>query len=130
MGGKFGTRTTNAQSSEKGDIATFIKTVPETHRANFDELRALMRKAAPRAKEIIKWGTLQFDYQGPLFGLSVTKNMLNVYVLTIGLLAHYDHLLSGVTKEKCVLRFGEQATLPTAILRRIFAASVAAKNDT
>ena len=110
------------------DTATeFQKTVPDSHRPTFDALQELIEELVPDAEVSAKWGTLAYDLDGSLFALSTNKKQVNLYILTVGLLAEFSDELAGIPQSKCVLRFAPGDELPLETLRRVMTTAVERK---
>ncbi len=109
-----------------GDIDAFVAGIAPEHRATFTSLRGLIKQVAPEATETLKWGTLAYDYNGSLFALSAPKGVVNLYILTVGLLAKHQDLLGAIPQSKCCLRFAPSAKPPLPALRKVMNAAVAA----
>ena len=111
----------------RSDTADFRDTVPEAHRPIFTRLQALIEELAPDAEVSVKWGTLAYDLDGSLFALSTNKQHVNLYILTVGLLAEYADELAGIPQSKCVLRFAPGAEVPMETLREVMTDAVGRK---
>lgn len=106
------------------DIANFCESIPSQHQPAFTALRQLIEELAPDSVASLKWGTIAFDLDGSLFALSANKKFVNLYILTLGLLAEYKSELAGIPQSKCVLRFAPNAELPLATLHRVMTTAV------
>ena len=111
------------------EIATFAESVPEAHRAHFRVLQELIDELAPETTASLKWGTIAYDLDGSLFALSANKKHVNLYVLTLGLLAEFKDELAGIPQSKCVLRFSPKAELPLDTLRRVLSTALERKRQ-
>lgn len=107
----------------------FRDSVPEAHRPTFDRLQELIEELVPDAEVSVKWGTIAYDLHGSLFALSTNQKFVNLYILTVGLLAEYSDELAGIPQSKCVLRFGPDDELPLSTLRTIMTDAVERKRD-
>ena len=116
-----------SESDDSADVADFRKSIPAAHQPTFDALRELIEELVPDAEVSLKWGTLAYDLDGSLFALSANKKQVNLYILTVGLLAEYSRELAGIPQSKCVLRFGPKAELPLETLRRVMTTAVERK---
>ena len=114
-------------ADDSAGIAAFLESVPEAHRPVFAALKGLIEELVPEADVSLKWGTLAYDLDGSLFALSASKKRVNLYVLTVGLLAEFGDELAGIPQSKCVLRFGPSAELPLETLRRVMTVAVERK---
>jgi uncharacterized protein YdhG (YjbR/CyaY superfamily) len=111
------------------DIASFRDSVPDSHQRVFTLLQGLIEELVPDAEVSVKWNTLAYDLDGSLFALSANKKHVNLYVLTVGLLAEYADDLAGIPQSKCVLRFGANAEIPLETLRRVMTDAVERKRS-
>ena len=76
-------------AGSSADQASLLEAIPETHRPTFTRLQELIEELAPEADVSVKWGTMAYDLDGSLFALSANKKHVNLYILTVGLLAEY-----------------------------------------
>jgi len=106
------------------EIEAFLASVPEEHEPTFTALRDLILEFVPEAEMSLKWGTIAFDLDGSLFALSTNKKQVNLYILTLGLLAEYREALAGIPQSKCVLRFAPGTELPMDTLREVMVTAV------
>ena len=116
--------------SQKGDAvdkASFRDAIPDPHRPTFTMLEQLIEELVPDADVSIKWGTIAYDLAGSLFALSANKKHVNLYILTVGLLAEYADDLAGIPQTKCVLRFSPSAEVPLETLRKVMTDAVERK---
>jgi len=118
-----------AKTDDTVDLASFRDSVPDSHQQTFTHLQGLIEELVPDAEVSVKWNTLAYDLDGSLFALSANKKHVNLYVLTVGLLAEYADDLAGIPQSKCVLRFSPSAELPLATLRRVMSDAVARKRE-
>ncbi len=109
------------------DKASFSKSIPDAHQPTFALLQELIEELVPDSEVSIKWGTIAYDLEGSLFALSANKKHVNLYILTIGLLAEYADDLVGIPHDKCVLRFSPSAEVPLETLRKVMTDAVERK---
>jgi uncharacterized protein YdhG (YjbR/CyaY superfamily) len=104
-------------------VDEYIATAPENARAMLSQLRAILKKAAPKATEAIKWGAPVFEDGRILFAYKAHKSHIN-FMPTKPALEPFMKELSGFkTGEHTVqLPYGEP--LPTVLIRRIAARRV------
>ena len=112
---------------DSADRANFRHTIPEQHLPTFGTLQDLIEELVPDAEVSVKWGTIAYDLHGSLFALSANKKHVNLYILTVGLLAEYAEQLAGIPQSKCVLRFTPSAEVPLETLRTIMTDAVERK---
>lgn len=116
-----------SSANKPQDIATFCDSIPESHQPTFRRLQELIEELVPDAEVSLKWGTMAYDLDGSLFALSVNKKHVNLYILTLGLLAEYADELAGIPQSKCVLRFRPDAEVPLETLHEVMADAVGRK---
>jgi uncharacterized protein YdhG (YjbR/CyaY superfamily) len=116
-----------SQTENSADIASYRDSIPESHQATFTLLQDLIEELVPDADASLKWGTIAYDLDGSLFALSANKKHVNLYILTVGLLAEYADDLAGIPQSKCVLRFTPSAEVPLETLRKVMTEAVERK---
>ncbi len=116
-----------SQTDMSSEKASFADSIPDAHRPTFTILQDLIEELVPDAEISIKWGTMAYDLDGSLFALSASKKHVNLYILTVGLLAEYADDLAGIPQSKCVLRFSPGAEVPLEILRKVMSDAVERK---
>jgi len=114
-------------TDDSAAMADFQKSIPDSHRPVFTALQGLIEEFVPDAVVSLKWGTLAYDLDGSLFALSANKKHVNLYILTVGLLAEYSSELAGIPQSKCVLRFSPSSEPPLETLRRVMTTAVERK---
>ena len=108
-----------SQADNSVDKASYRGSIPDSHQRTFTLLQQLIEELVPDAGVSIKWGTIAYDLDGSLFALSTNKKHVNLYILTVGLLAEYADDLAGIPQSKCVLRFSPSAEVPLETLRKV-----------
>ena len=116
-----------SQANDSADMASFRESIPDSHQPTFTLLEQLIEELVPDADVSLKWGTMAYDLDGSLFALSANKKHVNLYILTVGLLAEYADELAGIPQSKCVLRFGPSAEVPLETLRKVMTDAVERK---
>ncbi len=116
-----------SQADNSVDTVSFRDSIPDSHQPTFTLLQQLIEELVPDAEVSIKWGTMAYDLDGSLFALSANKKHVNLYILTVGLLAEYADDLAGIPQSKCVLRFSPSAEVPLETLRKVMTDAVERK---
>ena len=101
--------------------AEYMKSVPAAQLPLLTHLRALIRKAAPAAREEIRYGMLGYDDGGGLFGLAAQKHYVGLHVLATQALEDMAEELKGIDQGKGCLRFKRLEQVPTDTIRRLLA---------
>lgn len=109
------------------DKTSFCDSIPHPHQPTFTMLQQLIEELVPDADVSIKWGTIAYDLDGSLFALSANKKHVNLYILTVGLLADYADDLAGIPQSKCMLRFSPSAKVPLETLRKVMTDAIERK---
>jgi uncharacterized protein YdhG (YjbR/CyaY superfamily) len=108
------------------EVATpddYIAAVPQAQLALLAHLRGLIRKAAPKAKEEIRYGMLHYDDRGGLFALAAQKNTVNLYVMATDVVAAMSNELADVDHGKSCLRFKKLEKVPTPVIDKLLRAA-------
>ena len=94
----------------------YIASVAAAAQPHLNELRRIIRSAAPSAVESIKYGMPYYEYGGGLIYFAAHKNHVGVYALV-----HVDSSVPDRLKEyvdhRSTLRFPLNRPLPSAAIR-------------
>ncbi len=101
-------------------ISEYIKSAPQEAQPNLRVLRAILKKAAPDAKEAIKWGSPVFEMKRILFSYSAYKSHLN-FMPTGPALEPFRKELVGRKTGKDTIQFPHDKPLPKQLIRKIAA---------
>lgn len=101
-------------------VAEYIAAAPPAARKNLRELRALLRKVAPRAGEGLKWGAPVFEEGRILFAYAAFKSHLN-FVPTPAAMKPFMQELAKFKTGKGSIQVPHDQPLPKALIRRIAA---------
>lgn len=110
-------------------IPAYIKAAPPTARPHLRKLYAILKRAAPKAKQTIKWGNPFFVNPRFLFAFSAHKEHLNFTPMAKGL-DEFRAELKKYKSTKHMLQVRYDEPLPADLIRRIARRQVARrKND-
>ncbi len=111
-------------------VAEYIAAAPKEAIEKPRELRAILKKVAPKATEIIKWGSPVFEEGRILFAYSAFSDHLN-FMPTRTTLEHFKKELAGYTTGKDTIQFPYDKPLPKALIKKIatFRAEDVREND-
>jgi uncharacterized protein YdhG (YjbR/CyaY superfamily) len=98
----------------------YINTFPEDVRAILNELRQIIREAAPEAEETISYQMPTFRLNGNLVHFAAFKNHVGFYPTPTGIEAFKDEL-SPYKGAKGSVQFPIDQPLPLSLIRRIVA---------
>jgi uncharacterized protein YdhG (YjbR/CyaY superfamily) len=99
-------------------IADYIAAAPKPAQKNLRELYAILRKAAPKAREAIKWSTPVFEDTRILFAFAAYKSHIN-FMPTPPTIEHFRDELEDFTVGKGSIQFPHDAPLPKNLIAKI-----------
>jgi uncharacterized protein YdhG (YjbR/CyaY superfamily) len=105
----------------------YIAAVPQAQLALLAHLRELIRKAAPKAREEIRYGMLHYADGDGLFALAAQKSSVNLYVMATDVVAAMSNELAEIDHGKSCLRFKKLEKVPTTVMDKLL--RVAAKSS-
>ncbi len=95
----------------------YIATFPEDIQAILQELRAIIKSAAPDAQEKISYQMPTFAQKGNLVHFAAWKNHIGFYPTAS--LHHFEDELSGYERSKGSIHFALDKPLPRDLITRI-----------
>ena len=101
-------------------VAEYINTAPKEAQYKIREIREILKKVAPDAKETLKWGTPVFEENRILFSYAAFKNHLNFFPTQSALLPFKEELAKYKTGKDSV-QFPYDKPLPKLLIRKIAA---------
>lgn len=101
-------------------IDEYIDAAPKEAQTKMHELRAILKKVAPKAKEAIKWGSPVFEEKRILFAFSAFKTHLN-FMPTRSALEPFKKELEGYVTGKDTIQFPYDKPLPKALIKKVAA---------
>ncbi len=109
-------------------IDEYIAAAPIAAQEKLQELREILKVAAPSAKEGIKWGQPVLETNRILFSFSAFKSHLN-FMPTRSTLEHFTKELAEYTTGKDTIQFPYDKPLPIALIKKIAAFRVTEVNE-
>ncbi|HET9909914.1 MAG TPA: DUF1801 domain-containing protein [Anaerolineales bacterium] len=111
-------------------VDEYIKAAPDVAQAKLKEIRAILKKVAPKAKEGLKWGNPVFEDGRILFSYSAYKSHLN-FSPTGPAMKPFKEELSKFKTGKDTIQFAYDKPLPKTLIRKIaaFRAKQVKEND-
>jgi uncharacterized protein YdhG (YjbR/CyaY superfamily) len=104
-------------------VGEYIDAAPKEARKKLREMRACVRKAAPGAKEGIKWRMPTFSYRRILVMFAAFKHHIGFYP-TRSAMSAFAKELSKFTMGAGSIQFPLEKPLPIALIRKITALRV------
>ncbi len=106
------------QRTPTTSIDAYIALQPAAHRATLEELRQLIRKAAPQAEETISYYIPAFRYKGMLVYFALAKKHIGFYPMPSAIAAFKKELGPFATSRGAV-QLPLDAPLPAKLLRQM-----------
>lgn len=100
------------------DVDNYIAKAPKELRKKLQELRAIIKSAAPKAEERMSYGMPYYDYKGRLIYFKLSKAHLGIYVPTPVIEEHKKELKDYKTA-KATVRFSLEAKLPASLIKKL-----------
>ncbi len=110
----------DSQNNTYTTIDEYIAMFPPEIQARLNEMRAVIRAAAPQASEKISYQMPTFYLKGNLVHFAVHKTHLGFYPTPSGI-EHFKDELSGYEYSKGAIRFPLDRPTPLDLVRRITA---------
>ncbi|MGH8871609.1 MAG: iron chaperone [Acidimicrobiia bacterium] len=112
-------------TSEK-EVDDLLAILPEQVRDALQQLREVIRAAAPGATERIGYGVPAFYYKNrPLVSYGAGKNHCSFYVQSPAVIESYQNELGGYDTAKGTVRFSADRPLPAALVEKLVRARMA-----
>lgn len=99
-------------------VSAYINSAPAEARGMLKELRTLLKKVAPAAKESIKWGAPVFEEDRILFAIKANKTHIN-FMPTRTTLDHFREELNDFKTGKDTIKLPYGKPIPKALITRI-----------
>ena len=99
-------------------VDEYIKAAPKEAQKKLREIRAVLKKVAPKAKEGLKWGNPVFEEGRILFSYSAHKSHLN-FSPTGPAMKPFKEELTTFKIGKDTIQFPYDQPLPKALIRKI-----------
>lgn len=107
--------------SNAGTVSAYLDGLPEDRRKALETLRAMIEKAAPKAKPTMKYGLPSWEWNGPLFALAARPQVMELYVAEPDLVAKRKRSLGDVEVGTASVRFKRLEDLNLAIVAALLA---------
>lgn len=101
-------------------VTQYIRAAPKAAQEHLREIRAILKKVAPRASETLKWGSPVFEEKRILFSYSAHKTHLN-FMPTGPALKPFKKELAAYKTGQDTVQFPYDKPLPKALIRKIAA---------
>jgi uncharacterized protein YdhG (YjbR/CyaY superfamily) len=106
-------------------VEQYLESQPASVRGRLEELRALIKAAAPDATEVISYGVPGFKLGSPLVGYGATKQHIGFYVMDPAVIDSFGADLTGYKTSKGSISLPMDGPLPVDLITNIVKARVA-----
>ncbi|HMP99830.1 MAG TPA: DUF1801 domain-containing protein [Cyclobacteriaceae bacterium] len=106
------------KKKKPSNIDEYINAAPEHALEKLKEIRSILKKVAPAAREILKWGQPVFEEKRILFAYAAFKSHLN-FVPTGPALEPFREELQKFTTGKDSVQFPYNKPLPKGLIQKI-----------
>lgn len=106
--------------SKPATVTEYIRAAPQHAQRKLREIRAVLKKVAPKATEKLKWGSPAFEQRRILFAFAAFKSHLNFFP-THPAMVPFRRELAKYKTGKDTIQFPYDEPLPKALIRKIAA---------
>jgi uncharacterized protein YdhG (YjbR/CyaY superfamily) len=106
------------QNPKPATVAQYIDSAPKEAQEKLRDIRAILKEAAPKATEAIKWGYPVLEEGRILFSFSAHKTHLN-FMPTSQSMGPFKDELAGYKTGKDTIQFSYDKPLPKALIKKI-----------
>ncbi len=106
------------------NVDEYLSALPEKERAVLEELRRIIKAAAPMAEERISYGMPGFMYRGPLVFFAAQKHHLGFYGVSREVIDRFQDDLAPYRTSTTTLHFSADNPLPALLVTKIVKARV------
>lgn len=100
-------------------VDEYIQSQPEVYQKSLEQLRHLVRKFAPEAKESMSYGIVCYSYHYMLVGFSAHKNHFSFTSMSNSLFHKMEEELEGYDTSIGGIRFKPGQEIPVELITRI-----------
>jgi uncharacterized protein YdhG (YjbR/CyaY superfamily) len=106
-------------------IDEYLAALSDDKRAALEELRKIIREAAPKAEECISYQLAAFRQDGMLVAFGATANHCAFYLMSSSTVEAHKDELKNYDISKGTIRFQANKPLPVALVRKLVKARIA-----
>ncbi len=99
-------------------VTEYINAAPKEAQRSLREIRAILKKVAPKAKEAMKWGSPVLEENRILFAFTAHRSHLN-FMPTRSTLDVFKKELADYTTGKDTIQFPYDKPLPKSLITKI-----------
>ena len=106
------------ENKKPTNVEAYIEQLPETAQSKFNEMRSILKKVVPEAKEGLKWGNPVFESVTILFAYTAHKSHLS-FIPTGPAIKPFEKELAEYTVGKDSIQFPYNKPLPKELIVKI-----------
>jgi uncharacterized protein YdhG (YjbR/CyaY superfamily) len=106
-------------------VDDYLAGLPEKERAVLEELRQVIRSAAPQAEEVISYRIPLYKHHGHLVGFAAFKNHCSLFVTDSEVPKQFAEDLEPYEVKHTTIHFSVENPLPAALVKKIVKARIA-----
>ncbi|WP_276503360.1 iron chaperone [Terrimonas pollutisoli] len=100
-------------------VDEYLEMVPADMKSMLEKLRQTIRKAAPKAEEIISYQIPTYKYLGPLVHFAAFKDHCSLVVINKGILKTLEKELQPYKTTGTTIHFTPAKPLPASLVQKI-----------
>ena len=108
------------QTNKPTTVTEYINAAPKEAQNKLREMREILKKVAPNAKETLKWGSPVFEEKRILFAYAAFKSHLD-FMPTHSAMEPFKEKLTKYATGKDTIQFPYDKPLPKLLIRKIAA---------
>ncbi len=114
-----------AKTLPSRDIDDYLAGVSEEARAALEKLRKIIRRAAPKAVEVISYQIPAYKQNGLLVGFAASKDHCTFHIMSTAVTRAHATELKGYKIGKASIRFAAHESLPADLVTQLVKARIA-----
>jgi uncharacterized protein YdhG (YjbR/CyaY superfamily) len=117
---------TRSRYSNFNDVDEYLLALDEGRRSSLMSLRQAIRRAAPYAREVMRYNMPYYEYNGMLCAFTAQSDHISFYVNDGVWIENFISELPGLSFGKGCIRFQNYNDLPAGVIERLVAEAVMA----
>ena len=106
-------------------VEEYLASLPVTVQEIIENLRAVIRSAAPGSQEIFRYRIPIFEHHGHLVGYAAYQDHYSLHLMSPGLMKRFENELSPYSKTTATIHFSFDEPLPKDLIFRLVKARMA-----
>ena len=112
-----------------GNVDDYISQAPQEIQKKLQDLRSIIKSAAPNAEEMISYGMPYYRYKGRLVYFAYAKNHIGIYAIFEEVRSLYRNELKGYEMSKGTIRFPLDQPLPISLIKKLIKSQVKNRDE-